>query len=110
MQGGGIPQINKYCIKASLSKDFATAAARILLLSNHKRSVPRKRLRLRKQFRAMREVLNETPFEERSFKLPQAFFITICLAIQNALSYIGASIMQGVVHTLWIKIKNEPSA
>jgi len=59
-----------------------------------------KGFRLRKQFRAMREVLNETPFEERSFKLPQTFLITICFAIQNALFYIGASIMQGVIYIL----------
>jgi|GEM_PF-4900831 len=71
----------------------------------------------------MREVLNEPPSKERGFKLPQTFLITICFAIQNALSYIGASIMQGVVHTLTLqsdragqnllsmeKIKNEPSA
>jgi len=32
-----------------------------------------KRFRLRKQSRALRDVLNETPFEERGFKLPQTF-------------------------------------
>ena len=51
----------------------------------------------------MREVLNETPFKESGFNLPQTFLITICFAIQNALSYIGASIMQGVVHALTLQ-------